>query len=248
MNWIEHVCEPRRLILAWQAPDNTRVRFRWAVGEVTRGGSDALTLRYLVGEEFAHVNAGRTFSDLTRLGYRGYPGFRIRNPVHTEGVLESLMRRLPRSSRADFDEYRAHFRLRPDSHLSDLGMLGYTEAKLPSDGFSLVNPLECDGERFEIMTEIAGFRYYVTVHPPVHVGEVVTFKPEPTNDHDPNAVMVCIGGNQVGYVNRLQAPAFLRWLEERSIRAVIERVNGNRDRPRVFVFVRIMPNERRVAA
>ena len=74
-------------------------------------------------------------------------------------------------------------------------MLGYTEAKLPNDGFSLVNPLECQGDHFDLMIEIAGFRYYLDEHPPVQVGEVVSFKPEPTNEHDPNAVMVCVGND-----------------------------------------------------
>jgi hypothetical protein len=248
MNWIEHVCEPQRLILAWQAPDSTGERFRWAVGEVAPGGGGALTLRYFVGDEFERANQGKSFDALARLGYLGYPGFRTKDPLHKDGVLEAFMRRVLPSSRTDFAEYRAHFRLKPDSEVSDLGMLGYTEAKLPSDGFSLVNPLEGPGDRFELMTEVAGFRYYAAANPPVAVGDLVTFKPEPTNEHDANAVMVCVAGRRIGNVNRLQAPAFRSWLNHRSIEAVIERVNGSRERPRVYVFVRVMPSQGLAAA
>jgi HIRAN domain len=149
------------------------------------------------------------------------------------------MRRLPPRSRPDFNEYKAYFRLRPDRQVSDLAMLGYTEAKLASDGFSLVNPLECAGDRFDLMIEIAGYRYYLEDHPPVEVGDTVSFKAEPTNQHDPNAVLISAGGIRIGYVNRLQAPSFLDWIADRTIEAVVERINGTRDRPRVFLFIRV---------
>jgi hypothetical protein len=247
MNWIEHICEPQRLFLAWQAPDNMRDRFRWAIGEIKSDRNDVLTLRYLAGQEFERVNQGRALDELARLGYRGYPGFRIKDLVHTN-VREAFMRRLPPPSRADFAEYKAYFRLKPDRHVSDLAMLGYTEAKLANDGFSLVNPLECAGDRLDLMIEIAGYRYHMEGHPPLKVGDILTFKPEPTNEHDPNAVLINSADRRVGYVNRLQALAFLGWLNDHSIHAVVERINGNPDRPRIFVFVRIVPSERLAAA
>jgi HIRAN domain len=247
MNWIEHICEPRRLILAWQAPDNTGVRFRWAVGELTPHDG-AMSLRYFSGEEFCRLNQGKSVEELSALGYRGYPGFRTKEAVHSNGVLEAFMRRLTPASRADFAEYREHFRLKPESKLSEFAMLGYTEAKLPSDGFSVVTPLEYTDDRFELMLEVAGFRYYAKAIRPIAVGDVATFKPEPSNEHDPNAVMVCVDDQRIGYVNRLQAPAFQRWLNDRHLEALVERVNGHPDRPRVFMFVRITPSSRQVAA
>jgi hypothetical protein len=247
VNWIEHICELRRLILAWQAPDNTGVRFRWAVGELTPNAG-AMNLRYFSGEEFSRLNHGKTVEELSALGYRGYPGFRIKDAMHSNGVLEAFMRRLTPASRSDFAEYRQHFRLKPESKLSDFAMLGYTEGKLPSDGFSVVNPLECANERFELMLEVAGYRYYAKETRATSVGDIASFQPEPSNEHDPNAVMVRVDGQRIGYVNRLQAPAFHRWLKDRQIEAVIERVNGNADRPRVFVFVRVTPSSRQAAA
>ena len=177
MNWIEHICEPRRLILAWQAPDDTGVRYRWAVGELTPHDG-AMNLRYFSGDEFSQLNQGKTVEDLTALGYRGYPGFRTRDAVHSNGVLEAFMRRLTPSSRSDFAEYRRHFRLKPETKLSDFAMLGYTEGKLPSDGFSVVNPLECDDDRFELLLEVAGHRYHAKRDRPVSAGDVVSFAPE----------------------------------------------------------------------
>jgi hypothetical protein len=247
MNWIEHICEPQRLILAWQAPDNLNDRFRWAVGEVKADRDDLLALRYFVGREFECVNQGRTSEELARLGYRGYPGFRVKDLLHMN-VRDAFMRRLPPRSRSDFADYKAYFRLKPDRQISDLAMLGYTEAKLANDGFSVVNPLECAGDRFDLMIEIAGYRYYMQEHPPLHVGDTVTFRAEPTNEHDPNAVLIRGEDHRIGYVNRLQAPVFLDWLDSRSINAVVERINGSQDRPRVFLFVRVVRHRSLVAA
>jgi hypothetical protein len=220
MNWIDHTCEPRRLILAWQAPDNAGERFRWAVGELTPN-VDGIRLRYFSGEEFTSLNQGRTIEELRSLGYQGYPGFRIKESEHTNGVLEAFMRRLAPISRSDLAEYKQHFRLKPESKLSPFGMLGYTEAKLPSDGFSVVNPLECTDERFELMLEVAGYRYYVDKVRPLTVGDVVSFSPEPDNKYDRNAVMVRVEDQCIGYVNRLQAPAFHQWLNDRRVEGAI---------------------------
>jgi hypothetical protein len=247
MNWIEHICEPRRLILAWQAPDSMGDRFRWAIGELTPQ-SDGMSLRYFAGDEFSRLNQGKTVEQLNAFGYLGYPGFRTKDEVHTKGVMETFVRRLTPAFRSDFAEYMQHFRLRPESKLGYFTMLGYIEGKLPSDGFSVVNPLECTDDRFELMLEVAGFRYYAKEIPQIAVGDVASFRPEPSNEFDPNAVMICVGEHRIGYVNRLQAPAFLSWLKDRRLEAVIERVNGNPDRPRVFVFVRVTPRSQQAAA
>jgi hypothetical protein len=237
MNWIEHICEPQRLILAWQPADTNGERFRWAVGELGARQTGAIGLRYFEGEEFSRLNNNRAFADIGSLGYRGYPGFNPKRPVYPSGVLEAFLRRIPPPRRSDFAEYLHHFRLKPGSKLSEFALLGYTEAKLPSDGFSLVNPLDCVGERFEVMLEIVGFRHQNAPLP--SVGDVASLEPEPTNEKDPNAVRVCVAGKRVGYVNRLQALAFLTFLSERRVVAVIERVNGNSSRPRVFAFIRV---------
>jgi hypothetical protein len=50
-------------------------------------------------------------------------------------------------------------------------------------------------------------------HPPLKVGDILTFEPEPTNERDPNAVLIKSSDRRVGYINRLQASAFLGWLD-----------------------------------
>src|SRR5438477_12732781 len=93
-NWLQHVCEPTRLILAWQAPDQFRDRFRWAVGEIAKEQED-YAFRYVEGQEFEMLNQGKKINDLLRLGYRGYPAFDTRQIRHTHKVLAAFLRRLP---------------------------------------------------------------------------------------------------------------------------------------------------------
>jgi hypothetical protein len=248
-NWIERPCVPKRLFLAWQPADLAGDRFRWAVGQLEPEGFDC-TLRYFGrGAEFDALNPSHTYDELLRLGYPGYPAFPLKREVHREGVLSAFMRRLPPRSRPDFAEYASQFRLRPDSRLSDFALLGLTEAKLPSDGFSLVDPLDVHLDFCELMLEVAGYRHYVGKLPLTpRLADPVEMLPEPSNPYDRNAVQICLSEHKIGYVNRLQAGTFLQWISERRISACIERLNGDPGRPRAFVFVRIRPPVARVAA
>lgn len=239
VNWIEHVCEPRRLLLAWQAPDHFEDRFRWAVGELAPT-SDGFSFRYFGdGEEFQLFNR-RGYEQLVDLGFKGYPAFRLMDKPSFLKNLDPFLRRLPPRSRSDFPEYRKNFKLAPEAEISDFALLGLTEAKLPSDGFSLVDTLSPAAPRCELFLEVAGYRYYAENAPlPAALGESAEFLHEPLNEHDPNAVMVKVRGTKIGYVNRLQAGTFLKWMSARRVSAVVERLNGDRTRPRVYLFIEV---------
>lgn len=242
-NLIELAAQPRKLLLAWQAPDSRDSdRFRWVVAILEASGDDC-TLRYLRdGAEFRAVNRDRAFADLLALGYAGYPAFSPTRAVHTKGVMHAFMRRLPPRSRSDFEEYALQFRLSPKLELSDFALLGQTEAKLPSDGFSLVDPLDPEASHCDLMLEIAGYRYHAPEgNAGIDIGMPVELQPEPENAHDPSAVRVVHAERKLGYINRLQAPTFRRWLETRRVTGVIERLNGQAGRPRAFIFVRVRP-------
>jgi len=238
-NWIERVCEPGSLFLAWQAPEHLGQRFRWAVAVLGSYGTQ-IGLRYLrPGQEFEAANQGRTFDEIAFLGYQGYPAFSLNKELHTEGVLSAFMRRLPPRTRPDFEAFKRQFRLSELLHISDLALLATTEAKLPNDGFSLVDPLDAALSGCDLMLEIAGYRYYADKGRQLQEGDPVRLEAEPMNLKDPNAVVVRSSGECIGYINRLQAATFQHWLRERDVTAVIERLNGRPDRPRAFIFVRV---------
>jgi hypothetical protein len=249
-NWIERESEPRQLFLAWQAPDHFGNRFRWAVGVLTPRGTDH-TFRYLVsGSEFESLNQGHRFDELVALGYQGHPSFNPKRVVHEREILSPFVRRLPPRSRSDFQDYTSQFRLARALRVSDFELLGRTEAKLPSDGFSLVDPLDPDADWYDLLLEVAGFQYYVNQEKPmtITVGSSVEIAAEPDNPVDPNAVQFVLGGRKIGNVNRLQTKAFLRWLGERRVSGVLERLNGSAEKPRAFIFVRVRPLQAQAAA
>lgn len=244
--YLETISEPCRLILAWQSSDlRGENRYRYAVGQVEPTSG---TFRYFQpGVEFEVHNQGKPHEEMAALGYRGYPAFDPSRQLHDTGVMEALMRRLPPRTRSDFDAYAARFLLPPNSRLSDATLLGRTEATLPSDGFSVVDPLDPSLERCDLLLEVAGFRHYAA-KVDVRVGQPVAVVADPANAYDANAVEFTVDGGKFGNVNRLQAATFRRWLVIAEVGARIERLNGTPERPRAFVRVKVRPKAGAFAA
>jgi hypothetical protein len=247
--WIEHFCEPRRLILSWRAPEDAKPdRHRWAIGELTRDGGQSM-FRYFDDREFSDANVGRTISALIAAGFLGYPAFTYApGQVFTDEVLEAFQRRLPPRSRADFPRYLEHFRIRGDSSVSTFALLGLTEAKLPSDGFALVDPLDPEASDCEVVLEVAGHRHYRDAVGALKVGQAVELVADPGNSHDANAVRLEVGGQMIGHVSRFQAPTIGVWLKSRRLEAWLLRLNGSTASPRAFVFLQMRSGIERVAA
>ncbi|WP_109118446.1 HIRAN domain-containing protein [Azospirillum sp. TSO22-1] len=231
MNMVRHIVEPMVLLLAWQGPEHTSRR-RWTVGRLDRemqGATEFVMFTYLSDTE--------EFECALREGFTGYPAFRTSNNIHDTGVMSAFMRRLPPRTRGDFAKYLLNYRIDPGSTISDFALLGYTEARLPSDGFSIVNPFyKIDGP-CEFVTEAASFHRYLVDG--IRAGDHVFLIPEPTNIHDDQAIQVVWKGQCVGYINRLQTEAFHRWLSSGKVQARVDRVNGTTERPRLYLFVEV---------
>jgi hypothetical protein len=161
--------------------------------------------------------------------------------------MTAFRRRLPARSRSDYPDYLEHYRLDQRTEISDFALLGLTGAKLPSDGFSIVDPLDDPRPARDLFLEVAGFRHYVGASP-VTEGAAVTFEPDPSNAYDSDAVAIRTGGRTVGYVNRLCTGAFNTWIREGRVEGRIERVNGRPGHPRAFVFAQVEPRLERVTA
>lgn len=234
MNLIERIVEPERLLLVWQAPALDADRTRRLVAAIEPDGRGAVRLRYLTETE--------DFRAAQEQGFQGYPAFPLTRAVHEQDVLAVLMRRVPPRSRADFAAFLADQALSERCELSDLALLAYSGARLPSDDFALLHPFEGAPVPCELVTEVAGFRHYgEQLSAPPEAGMPVELRAEPDNRLDPDAVQVLLHGEVIGYVNRVQAATFRRWLETAKVEAVIHHVNGPAFRPMVTLFVRILP-------
>ncbi|NIJ49771.1 HIRAN domain-containing protein [Rhizomicrobium electricum] len=229
-DWIQCPREPERLLLAWQAADEKHNRRRFAVGEVLRTRTDAV---------FRYFRATEDVSMAESLGYSGYPAFRYSQSEHTQSVMAAFMRRLPPRGRPDFFIYLEKLRFCPTSPFSDFALLGASEARLPSDGFSLVDPLDNFLAPTEVVFEIAGYRHCDPDLTNADVGAKVSFQLEPTNVYDPGAIKIVKGTRKLGYVNKLQARQFRTILDGFCVSAWIARLNGTADHPRAFIFVQV---------
>ncbi len=188
VEWLQYIGEPSELVLAWQAGDRTGVRFRWVKVPTVRlvRGKITSCSSFRCGCRIPDCERGTASTDeILDLGYRGYPGFRPRAGKHRDGVLASLMRRLPPRTRSDFDAYLRHFRVAPRKHLSDFALLGLTEAKLPNDGFSVVDPLHGYNPPIDLLCDVAGYRYYAGGFGSQKLAARSVIIPEPDNDARP---------------------------------------------------------------
>lgn len=234
MNFIEHVHEPERLLLVWQGPEGSS-RARHAVAELRRSEGSPVSLRYLVGSE--------SFEAARSEGFALYPAFSTAEPVYDLGVVETFIRRLPPRKREDYAQYLEQFRLRPQTEISDFALLAYTGAKLPGDGFSIINPLSPLDVRADVLIEVAGFRHASQILlEQLRVGQRVEFVPEDGNPHDPEAVAIYVDGRKLGFVPRQQALAIRGLLETNGIEAAIERINGSQERPLIYLLARLSPH------
>jgi hypothetical protein len=239
MRFIEHIHEPNRLLLVWQGMEGTS-RDRRVVAEIDRCAGGTARFRY--------VRDSEDFRQACEEGFLNFPAFRkVDQAEYRLGVVETFMRRLPPRSRGDYAQYLEQFRLHPQTLISDFALLGYTGAKLPSDGFSLVDPLDDLRGRCDLMVEVAGFRHVSTIEASdITPGMSARLTPEPDNPRDPNAVAVYIADCKVGYIPRPQTRAIHDALKQGSVGTTVERVNGRPDRPLVYLFTQIdMPEELR---
>lgn len=234
MKYIEHLIEPNRLLLSWQAQESKN-RSRYVIGELVRDG-EKVVLRYF--EDTAD------YSNAVEHGFTGHPAFQIKkSSTFDSQVVEAFVRRLPPRNRSDFYRYLEIRGINPDSEFSDFALLGYTGAKLPDDGFELVHPFENISEPFELITEVAGFRHESEIEKDsVNIGSTVDFVPEPDNSHDKRAVRIELDGKKLGYVDRGRVELFQYHLKaDHLVRGEVVRKNGTESRPLIYIYVTIVP-------
>jgi len=233
---LRHLVEPSRLLMTWQPSDEEApVRTRRVVAEVVAGAAHEprnVVFRYLTGT--ADFQAAQV------AGFKGFPAFPLNQGPFHHGVLGTLMRRLPPRTREDFADYLALHGLPSPFGLSDLALLGYTGARLPSDGFALVPDFPEAATPCDYVMELAGTRHVLQgplEH--LHAGDPVSIQHDPTNPVEPDALVVLHQGRRIGFVNRALKSMFHRWMRRADLTTVIERQNGKPSRPLIYVRISV---------
>jgi hypothetical protein len=229
--FIEHLVEPHRLLLYWQARESQN-RSRYRVGQLLKQ-DDEVVLQYENGPEMMLARDH---------GFQGYPAFPLKQAEHRHQVMEAFKRRLPPRSRRDFSRYLELRAIPADAGISDFALLGYSGAKLPNDGFELVHPFDGPPEAFEVLIEIAGFRHEAEINvKQLEENDGIQFTLEPDNQFDPLAIRMESAGHKLGYVPRGYLDAFHRLIAGgASLEGEVFRINGTSERPLVYVLTRII--------
>jgi hypothetical protein len=239
MPLLQHILEPLKLLLVWQEI-NQAEDMHHVVGELLHRLDGQVVLHYFKNDV--------DFQKARQQGFEGYPAFGIEQETHETNVMDAFQRRLPPETRTDFDDYLKYHGIDPTvkKRLSPFALLGYTGAKLPGDGFSLVHTFENVPAPCEIITELAGFRHNDGMQSfrdgQEFLGKHVAFAKEPENPVDADAVKVTLAdtGALIGYVNRAQRHAFGHWLDQhRQVEGTIQRLNGKLDRPDLLLHVNV---------
>jgi hypothetical protein len=234
LRYIEHIIEPGRLLLSWQAPLGGG---RYIVAELCRRGhGNEANLVYLLNTT--------DYAESRAVGFPGdYPGF----PPDKEhvNVLAAFMRRLPPRHRGDFSQFLDAIRIPSGEKISDFALLGYAGARLPGDDFSIIHPFDDATPPFEFLLLVAGYRYHQENVPrdSLKPGMAARFEFEPNNPNDPDAVRVVIprvSEHTAGYVCRGLLPQFRRWIASgMAVEGTFDRLNGTGDRPLAYLFVTV---------
>jgi hypothetical protein len=227
---IRHIVEPKRLLLAWQPLEERKDRTRRIVGELVRKDDDVIFHYFKDSEDLRKAREN---------GFHGFPAFPKFEKEYSADVLETFMLRLPPRTRSDYRNFLKAIRIPEDAAISDFALLGYSEARLPGDGYSIIHPFDDNPVPCEFLSEIAGFRYYKDSISDLEFGAALHFEFEKDNPVDPNAIRILLGKQKIGYVNRGQLKAFAYWLTHNKVRAYVERKNGRPDKLRVLMFVEI---------
>lgn len=230
MTTLHHIVEPNRLLMTWQPLDmNAPSRTRRVIGEVCQESDGQIVFRYL--------KKTPDFEAACNAGFKGFPAFRLEDDEVRQGVIESLLRRLPPRNREDFAEFLAQHRLPCPFIYSDMALLGYTGARLPSDGFALVPDFSQNSIPCDYLMEVAGLRHVFNNAQAIHEGDTVDFEIDHDNPVDQDALQVICHGQRIGYVNRAFRATLYRWLQTNRVTATVEKCNGKPERPLVYVMI-----------
>lgn len=181
------------------------------------------------------------FKQAQEKGFTGYPGYPIEHISH-DNVLSAFIKRLPPRNRKDFPRFLKSIRITENSEISDFALLGYSNAILPGDDFTIIHSYENAEPPFEFLTQIQGYRYHMKNAPYESLNESneVTFQKEPNNIYDSNAISVLLDGKRMGYICRGLHDSFHRWMDSgMQVNANIEKINGTEEYPILYIFVAV---------
>ncbi|UUY07981.1 HIRAN domain-containing protein [Pseudomonas sp. J452] len=192
MNIIDHIFEPKRLLLVWHSSKDGTPHHRRVVGELYKD-ADSISFQYLKNTN--------DYKEAEKEGFIGFPAFSKTSSIFNNAI-DAFMSRLPPRKRADFSKYLAQYALPSNFSGSDLSLLGYTGARLASDNFELCPDFSDANEPVDLVLEVSGVKYNMNDTSALLEGTPIHFELEPENKFDPSAIAIHAKIGKLGYVSR----------------------------------------------
>ena len=190
------------LLLIWKDPETRR---NFVVGKLTK--SDKYTFEYC--NEFLKAEA---------YGWAKFDAFPDEKVYESDTLFPVFSSRLPDKKRRDINNILNKYGL---ASFDEFELLRKSEARLPIDTYSFIDPIFSDEEIIEREFFIMGIRHHAACEgkdckllPPLEKGEELVLEREPDNEYDSNAIRVLTRKNEfLGYVPRYYNVSVLERLD-----------------------------------
>ncbi len=191
------------LYLIWKDPQSRR---NFTIGKLGHG--EKYTFEYC-----------KDFGIAENYGWTKFEVFPEEKVYESEILFPVFASRLPDRKRRDIDKILEKYGL---SEFDEFELLRKSEARLPIDTYSFIDPIFPEDETVEREFFVMGIRHHApcagedcTLLPNVSNGDELIFRREPENKYDSNAICILTKNNELlGYVPRYYNLAILERLEK----------------------------------
>lgn len=224
---VNHIFEPKRLYLVWHHSGDNSPRHRRIVGELYRDGESA---------SFRYLKHSDDYKLAVEEGFIGFPAFTVHSNEPFKNAIDVFSKRLPPQKRADFGKYLSQYGLPDNFEGTTLALLGYTGARLASDSFELCADYSDMEAPADLVLEVAGAQYYLSLNSLPVEGDRVVFKFEPHNVHDCNAIAIIWQDTKIGYISKSVAPGLSTTIKTMQVNGFILKTSLRQERIQIMVL------------
>lgn len=184
------------IFLTWREGQGKR---RHVVGIIKKNATEGIVFKYLAeGVEKAQKD-----------GFSPYTEFPDIQKTYKTGVLDVFGQRIMKLERSDIQDLFDFWEIDPKFKGDKYFMLAHTQGLNPTDNFEFLaeyNPTK----DLRFLTDLAGLSQLKLKAGTLSPGDILTYKREPENSHDPLAVKVFKDESHVGYVKIIHSRVFHR--------------------------------------
>ncbi len=187
----------------------------------------------MLGVRFSYIKKGVEIAKED--GFSPYTEFPDFDKEYTENVLEVFGQRIMKSERSDISDFYDFWEIDTKFKDDKFYLLAHTQGLNPTDNFEFLadyNP----SKSVRFLTDLASLNMLKLPADSIKVGDELTYKLEPKNKFDGQAVKVFKGDIEVGYIKKIHSRVFYKQ-KGSSLKLVVKALEQNGLIKRIFVIV-----------